>query len=282
MKKIFLAALAAIVTLTASPALAGSNTLKVGEASVSVKPENFLGIPTEELRGDYVALHVSYPDRDPRMLGEVHPLRVSYLIYSMNMETGVGQFSHAAMLGYADCDNQLDLAAVIPGLRTSDANVRSILVSTQGKLAYDLDGRNIEGFNPDKFRKDGAYRKEVMQKGTSTAKAQDIPDARSAFDQWRIAPGAGVATPLSQEDVNVLAVMNPNYSFWQKFRGSFRGEMSPDLTMTAIGFGIDIVKAAGVKSSGLDFGSSMTGAEGGLRTLWMQQLFVEKTSVCRA
>ena len=288
-KSIIVAAALAATALTATSALAASKSIELKDGKATVRtigtaPRDLLGIPytTNVHNGNTVTVMASYPS-DARMMGEWHPLRVVYSAHAMNVVTGQEYSAYALYAGFANCDDHPDLTVVIDGVKTLDPNIKVILLSTQADIAFNLVGKEVQGFNPKTFRASKAARAAIMAaQGTALGSTQAVSDMNEALGQWNVYPDAKKVSPLSEEEATFLGTINPQYSLGQKFGGTFRGSISPDLVSTAFGLGFDVAGALFAKSKGFDFKSVLTRQEMGAHMAVFQAQRNESLDTCRA
>jgi hypothetical protein len=231
---------------------------------VSIDPVMFTGIPwTKDLeRGNFVAVAGVFPDT-AESYAEWDPTRMRYQAHAVG-DDGTEYVANAVFAGYVGCfsERQLRNFVVVEGMKTPRADTKVITLSTLLDHAYDLRGQEIEPFDYKKFQKDAKYRKDfVRQYGTSLAAVSQVNDV--SFAGWTLykanTKGDVIAAPFDNEKrVKVLAGINPQYTYWEKLKGTAHGSASADYVGSAISLMFDFMIASQAKSQGFDYQAGQT------------------------
>lgn len=274
-----IAVLLLIVALATSGCSTTSNSVSlkgeqgVVERKITIDPVVFAGIPLTHdiVSGNFEAYLAAYPDTD-EALAEYDPFRVSYPCYAVDA-SGRKYTAHALFAGYVGM--RVSAIVIVEGLQTSRDDVRIVWLSTRIKKAFSLSGSEITVFDADQFRKSSEYRQAfVSTHGTPVTSLAKVRDMDRAIKSWTVydTKVGQIASPLSIEQVRMLAGKNPMYSYKEKLIGTGRGSITitfdpaKDLVMNAARLALDLAVAAGAKPMGFDYESKVSRKDFGYMT----------------
>lgn len=228
---------------------------KPGEANLLIEPYQSLGLrETEEVRaGRTTVIQGKFPEI---LFGEYYPGRIRWNVWGVDKEgreySGQALFSGIAFTGDF-------LWTVVLDGKVPDS-VSMMVLATGLDFAYDLLGEETK-LEP-KFVRDREYRRKViLEKGTKVGDMKKIPGFGQVAAEWnRYRTTEGVLlSPLGDQDVKLIAAINPQYSFSEKLVGSGHFSVSIDYIGTAVGVGIDVFRASNgsIPSRGWDYNSQL-------------------------
>lgn len=250
---------------------------------IGIDPVMFAGLPwTKDLKeGNFVTVLGNFP-QTPESYAEWDPLRISYQAHAVG-EDGREYVAHALFAGYIQC--QPRFFVFVEGLKEPMATVKVVTLSTLLDRAYTLDGQQIKGFEAGKFQSDAHYRKKfILREGMALNATQYIEGMDRAFDSWTVynTKSGQIAVPLEPEKVKFLSGINPQYSYWEKFRGTTSGAVSLDYISTSLNLTVELMFAGSAPSKGFDYEAVMSRKQQGYNLAYMEALRDEGQRSCSA
>ena len=228
---------------------------KSGEANLLIEPYQSLGLlETEAVRtGQTTVVQGKFPEM---LFGEYYPGRIRWNVWGVD-KAGHEYFGQALFSGIAFTGDFL-WTVVLDGNISDSVSV--MVLATGLDFAYDLLGKEIK-LEP-KFANNREYRREVLlEKGTKIGdmrKITEFAQVTAGWNRYRIPEGI-LLSPLGDDDVKLIAGINPQYSFSEKMVGSGHFSVSIDYISTALGIGIDVFRSANgsIPSTGWDYNSQL-------------------------
>jgi hypothetical protein len=242
------------------------------ERKIEFKPLTSAGLllsSDDIAKGNFMSFSWNYP-RTIEAFAELSPECVSRNAHVVGPDGGE-YVSSAVMPVIAGSVPAWRFTGVVIGLRQLIPGLKGVTLSVRLDKAYRLSGEEITEFEPDKWR-DGEYRRNfVLTHGTPLAETPVSEFVKNEIMNWNVyeTEVGLIASPWSEDRVREMAEMNPAYSFFQRLVkvGNFRLSMS--VTATFTGAGMDVVRALGAKSSGLDWKSEQSLLRQGRNLMYM-------------
>lgn len=206
-------------------------------------------------RGDITVIQGVFPDI---LFGEYYPGRIRWNAWIVSEEDGREFFGQSIFSGIDYSGHFLE-TIIIDGKVT---RAKVIILSTLANYVYDLAGNEIS-IDRKKFllNEDDYRQKIVLKKGTPIGDMKKASGFHEMLKQWNRyqTPNGILLSPLGEEEIRLIAGINPQYSFSEKLVGSGRFSISMDPIATAVGIGIDIFRASNgsVPSTGWDYNSQL-------------------------
>lgn len=225
--------------------------------NILIEPYQSLGIneTTALKNGDVTVVKGVFPDI---LFGEYYPGRIKWNFWAVS-ESGQEFYGQTLFAGIDFSGHFLEII-IIDGKIKKEDRVKGVVLSTFVDYAYDLGGKEI-ALDRAKFLKDANYRKTlILKEGTSINDVKSADNILPAIESWNKydTPEGILISPLGEDELKLIAGINPQYSFSEKLIGTGRFSITMDPVGTAVGVAIDLFRASGnVPTLGWDFSSQL-------------------------
>jgi len=258
-QKVFLLVLVAILSGCATSRFVMKDSMlgnKPSDTNLLIEPYQSLGLlETKALRaGRLTVVQGKFPEL---LFGEYYPGRIRWNVWGVD-KTGREYFGQALFSGIAFTGDFM-WTIVMDGVISDDVSV--VVLATGLDFAYDLLGEEIPLAH--RFPTDREYRRTIiLEKGTRIGDMKKITGFEQVIADWGPpwqTPEGALLSPLGDNEVRLVAGINPQYSMSEKLVGSGHFGLSVDYIGTAVGIGIDVFRSANgsVPSLGWDYNSQI-------------------------
>jgi hypothetical protein len=103
-----------------------------------------------------------------------------------------------------------------------------------------------------------------------------------AWDTYGHQSGAGLKTPLTQEQIQYLKGLNPQYKYGEKLVGTANASISADPISTGLGVFFDLIGAKLAKSKGFDRKSTVSREDMGYKFMILEAMRAAGQESCAA
>jgi hypothetical protein len=209
----------------------------------------------------------------PRLLGEWDLGRLRWDGHGFNPDKT--EFIFQVMLWKVNYSGEIMGVALIPG--NANAKAKLILPSTGLSVGYDLKGKEFE-IDFLKFTTLQEYRRKTVEKyGTEVTTLKPAPfnmvEVLKSWNEYRTSDGKIILSPLGSEDMKLVASINPQQTYGDKFMGT----SSFTITASPIGMAqswlVDAIRAGGAPTLGSDYASMVTRRKMGLLAELIARMF---------
>jgi len=263
----------------------GVNSLKIQNVNLGQEKPGTVEMPVELFQlvgvektpeiasGDFEARVVKIPHR---LLGEWDFGRVNWrgwIVSSDNKETPV-----QILLWRCDYEGNILGIALIP----NGVEGKLIIPATQLSFGYDAEGKEFE-IDLKNFLANVAYRKKIAEEGSEISSLKKIPfqieEVFSSWNEYRMSEGKSILSPLGEDDMRIIASVNPQFKFGEKLVGT--GSFSLTISASPIGMaqallvGVirDAIRAKGAPSIGADYQSMVSRRKMGILVEWIARMY---------
>lgn len=227
------------------------------EKNLLIEPYQSLGLElTENIqRGEVKIVPGVFPEI---LFGEYYPGRIRWNAWVVS-EDGKEYYAQALFSGI-EFDGSFTQLVIIDG--KPEENAKIVVLSTFVDFIYDLAG-NEYPVERQRIINDKKYRNEIILKnGTRLKDLKSVSHCKviNAIRLWNKyeTPNGILVSPLGEDDIKIVAGINPQHSFFEKLIGTGMFSVrANDPLGTLIGIGIDIIRASSVPSVGWDYMSQL-------------------------
>jgi hypothetical protein len=191
--------------------------------------------------------------------GEYFPGRIRWDVWYVR-DDGREFYAQAVFAGPSEETGANEMIFIIDGVRAETLTAKGAQISTMADYGYSLlsDEFPIERA---KFINDKKYRhQEISKNGTKVSDLKIVSGFLSELRKWnafKTEDGDTILTPLGSKDVEMLASINPQYSFSEKLIGTGKFSVTMDPISFAQGIAIDLIRAGNAPSKGWDYASEL-------------------------
>lgn len=265
----------------------GVNSLKIQNVNLGQEKPGTVEMPVELFQlvgvektpeiasGDFEARVVKIPHR---LLGEWDFGRVNWRGWVVLPDSR--ELTIQILLWKCDYEGNILGIALIP---KGAIEGKLIIPATQLSFGYDADGKEFE-IELKNFLKKESYRKRIVEEsGSDISLLKKIPfryeELFSKWNEYRTSDGKTILSPLGEEDVKLIASINPQMKFGEKLVGT--GSFSLTISASPIGMaqallvGVirDAIRAKGAPSIGADYQSMVTRRKMGVLVEWIARMY---------
>jgi len=260
MKKIFLVILVCVCVGCSGTNIQLKNSTMPNASGINylIEPYQSVGIlETENIRnGNYAVYQGIFPDL---LFGEYSPGRMAW--YGLAVTTDGQEFFVQALLSGINFAGYFVETVIVEGNCEKIKTAKIIILSTLVEYGYDLLGEEIQ-LNRGQFLMQNDYRKEIaLQKGTAVSNLEEIPKSQlvNLLSKWNRfqSPKGVLLTPLGNDEIKLIAGINPQYTYFEKLVGSGKFSVSMDPITMVSAMAMDMLKARSVPSVGWDYNSQI-------------------------
>lgn len=137
---------------------------------------------------------------------------------------------------------------------------RCFILSSSADYGYDfLDGREFP-INREKFRKDAEYRRKLAtDHGTPAENLRSGDLIVGEFSLWNRyqTPKGIMVSPFGEEEVALVAGINPQYTYWDKLIGTGNFSLTMSVVGTLTGLAFDAMRSGAAPTTGWDYNSQL-------------------------
>lgn len=223
------------------------------EKNLLIEPFESLGVYfTKAIRDGKVRTPKGiFPDI---LFGEYFPGRLHWKIWGATNDYK-DVFGQTIFTGKPNFNGDILMTGIVENM---DDDTKVMVFSTDCKFAYDFAANEYPIEDWDRMRKDQRYRAEFIRKnGTRLGDMKEDKEILSIIKKWNpyLTPNGILMSPLGEKELQIIAGINPRYSFSEKLVATGRFSLSADYIGVAVGIGIDLINAGRTPSAGWDFNS---------------------------
>lgn len=225
------------------------------EVNLLLEPYESLGLKeTEAIRkNEITAVYGIFPDI---LFGEYFPGRIRW--NGWVIDGNDREYFAQSLFSGVDYSGYFLETIIIDAVQLS-SGAKMVIFSTAGDFIYDLAG-NEYAIERKKFVSDNKYRSQIVrEKGTPIGdlkKISGFPEIISNWNRYKTESGI-LLSPLGEKDIKLIAAINPQYTFFEKWVGSNHSSISIDWIAVAVGISLDILRTSNVPTTGWDYNSQL-------------------------
>ncbi|EKE19793.1 MAG: hypothetical protein ACD_8C00104G0003 [uncultured bacterium] len=225
---------------------------------LTMRPEQSLGVRVTPALEEGNVTVIEAPISDSQIGGEMYPGRISFPGWARNDEGKEGFAQYILAGNYKSCDFMSFV--IIDGVFSDMRSAKILPLSSRTEYTWDQDGMPVL-IDRIRFYDEEEYRAELVEKyGVSIGSRHLVKGFDKTVKSWnRYATEHGdIYSPLSEEDIERVAKINPGYSPIEKLILRNRAVISINPYQVVATASITVFEAMTKKSQGWDIGSEVS------------------------